>query len=263
VIYLSQTDRWLICGRPRSGKTNLMKHLIFNKYGGPEGKFLIYDPDHELSNWGLVVDDVDEVREVFPGISDYVVYQPSMTFSFEDRRKDFNDLCHHLNSVNDDFAFGIDEISNITVTPRGVPVETSSQFKVSVSRRGKRGMEIFVTSQKPKNSTTTYISQSTKVAIFDIFPHDIDYIEEKIGITLPTEHIDMEFGEKTQLDLNKYEFFLYDDVTRDFTKYKLMFPSEARRDISRNPELSNPTVMRKIEDKRDYRRGSRGSNLTY
>lgn len=263
MITVAQTDRWLICGRPRSGKTNLMKHLIFSKYGGSEGKFLMYDPDHELSNLGLTIKDVEEVAEVFPDISDYVVYQPSMTFDFEERREDFNELCHHLNSINCDFAFCIDEISNITVTPRGVPVETSSQFKVSVSRRGKRGMEIFVTSQKPKNSTTTFISQSTKVAIFDIFPHDIDYLEEKIGITLPTEHVDLEFGEKTQLDLNKYEFFLYDDVTREFSKYKLMYPSEAERDISRNPELANPTVIEQIEQKKDYRRMSNGSNLTY
>ncbi len=263
MIVLSQTDRWLICGRPRSGKTSLMKHLMFSKYGGRDGKFIVYDPDQEMSRWGSVVKEVEEVERVFPNMLDYVVYQPSMKFDFEERREDFNDLCHHLNSINMDFAFAIDEISNITVTAKGVPVETSSEMKVSVSRRGKRGMEMFVTSQKPKNSTTTYISQATKIAIFDIFPHDIEYIEEKIGITLPVEEVELEFGEKTQLKLGKHEFFLYDDVSRDFRKYKLMFPSEVRDDLSRNPDLATNEVMRQLDDKRDYRREKVSRNSMY
>lgn len=247
MIILAQTDRWLICGRPRSGKTNLMRHLIFSKYGDVDGYFIIYDPDHELGRWGLRVNSVDEVEEVFPDISNHIVYQPYVDLSFDERRDDFDDLCSYLNTLNLDFAFGIDEISNISVTAKGVPVEISSSFKISISRRGKRGMEIFVTSQKPKESTVTYVSQCTKIGIFDIFPHDIVYIEEKIGITLPTETINMEFGEKVRLRLDKYEFFIYDDITHEFKKYKLKYCSQAKHELEYRGLDVPPSLMRKIK----------------
>lgn len=226
---MGRTDRWLITGRPRSGKTQLMKHLLQENYG--DGKYILYDPDHELDRWGLVLDDVNEVMDTFPNISEHVVYQPNSRFSMDERRDDFNEMCRYLNELKIEFGFGIDEVSNVTVNDKGVTLPTPSEFKISISRRGKHGMEMYVTTQIPKEATIALVSHVTKVAIFDLLPHDIDYIKDKIGVELPTIKSDMEYGEAKRLDLNKYEFFLYDHFNTTFKKYKLYYESEYKNKI--------------------------------
>lgn len=220
-----EKDRWIICGRPRSGKTYLMRHLLAVLYGDDNGKYIIYDPDYNLSNMGYVVNTLEDVEECFPDRIDYVVYQPEEEYTFDEKRTDFNELCEYLNSLRCEFCFAIDEISNISVKESGITVPTPHQFKLSVSRRAKFGMEIMVTTQQPKDSTLGLINHCTKVGVFDLFPHDIDYIERKIGVNFPKELIEMEYGTKERLILGKYEFFLYNHISYEFTKHRLKYRS--------------------------------------
>ena len=191
----------VILGRKHYGKTYMAKYLIKDK-----PRVLIYDPNRQFSDCGVIINDPVDVIEYYK--RNYngnfrIVYQPEF-YVFETKKdillSEFENICHFVN-VAKDLYFLIDEVDKY------VQATSCPAFFNNLIQRGRHiGVSLIITTRRHVETSRHLTAQADVLYSFNqVEPNDIKYLKTVVGSiaeripSLPPYHyIKYENGEATE-----------------------------------------------------------------
>jgi len=200
--------RMLVVGMTQTGKTFWVRNFLLPLLN----RYVVYDPDIQFGpEFGVIVHSIkDFIAEFVEKRTSKVIFQPDDILLAKPKKMvaQFNKLCEVIN-MDKDMFFIIDEIANVTLAGRVRP-RMPEMLNIIIKRRMKDGIGVCATTQQLKDADVNYTSQTQLVVMFDMLPHDIDYLEEKLPIKLPIR----KDGAVAVLDIERYHFFVYNHMQR-------------------------------------------------
>jgi len=164
---------------------------------------------------GKRVSTVEEVERIIDRVPKINFYVTDEIFADYDMRRDvFNELTKIVNRSKR-FTFVIDELASVTLKPGSRVASCPAQLQITVRRREKPPwyIGVYVTAQRLKDCDVDLLSQVDHLLMWDMYPMDVDYIEEKLGIEIRSR---VESLEKYQ-----YVYYCHEDKSVSVGKLEL------------------------------------------